>query len=596
MALMNLLRTATLICLLCLPATALAQLRAEVVASGLTNPLGFIPDPALGGVFYIVEQRGLVRVVQNGQLLPTPFIDLRGVVVSGGERGLLGMAFDPNAASGRVFFNFTNSSGHTVVARFQRFASNPFVAEPSTRFDLLWSTGERLIRQPFANHNGGHLAFGPDGFLYVALGDGGDGNDPQNNAQNPATLLGKILRIDVNVADSDANGFRVPADNPFLDGHPITALPEIWSFGWRNPWRFSFDDLGVGATGAFIAGDVGQNAREEVDYEPRGAGGRNYGWRILEGRLPTPGVPPTSPAYGPLTDPIYDYTHNDGRAVTGGFVYRGTQLPAAYRGRYFFADFVRSRVWSMGLAVNPVSGEAAAIDVIEHTAELGGSAALGGVASFGRDLQGELYLATFAGRVLRIASNIDVPNPPRDVRAAVTGTSVLISWNAPRDGAVPASYRLDGGSAPGLSDLGTAFASATQTSLFFTNLPPGTYYVRMHSVGTSGVSPPSNEIIITITGGGCAAPPPAPFGFAALVNGRTVRLVWALSDTPNGPSNFVLEAGSVSGGTDIGMFAIDGSLRSLTVDAPPGTFFLRLRSRNACGTSAASNEIMVTVF
>src|SRR6185503_1303338 len=173
-------------------------------------------------------QGGLIRTIQNGIVLPAPFLDVRAVIAAGGERGLLGMAFSPNLSSGRVFVNFTNTSGDTVVARFRRSTANPLVADPASRFDLQWPGGARFISQPFANHNGGHLAFGPDGYLYIGLGDGGSGNDPSNNAQNPNSLLGKMLRIDVNVPDGDAAGYRVPPDNPFLDGVPIAALGEIW--------------------------------------------------------------------------------------------------------------------------------------------------------------------------------------------------------------------------------------------------------------------------------------------------------------------------------------------------------------------------------
>jgi glucose/arabinose dehydrogenase len=185
---------------------AWAQLRTQVVVSGLTEPIGFVPDPMNAGVFFVVEQRGLVRVVQNGVLLPTPFLDLRPSVSAGGERGLLGFAFPPDAGTGRLFVNFTNNNGDTVVARFARSPANALVANPSSRFNLRWPDGNRFIAQPFANHNGGHLAFGPDGYLYIGLGDGGSGNDPQNNAQSPNTLLGKMLRIDVNVRLSRAAG------------------------------------------------------------------------------------------------------------------------------------------------------------------------------------------------------------------------------------------------------------------------------------------------------------------------------------------------------------------------------------------------------
>ena len=201
--------------------------------------------------------------------------------------------------------------------------------------------------QPFANHNGGHLAFGPDGFLYVGIGDGGSGDDPLNTAQRPDTLLGKLLRINVLVGDQDPEGYVVPGDNPFVDGVPIPALPEIWAFGLRNPWKFSFDDPALGGTGAMLIGDVGQNAYEEVDYQPPAAGGRNYGWRVFEGAHPYIASP--GPAYLPLVGPIAEYDHTVGHSITGGFVYRGYSLGAAYRGRYFYADFVTARVWSIAL-------------------------------------------------------------------------------------------------------------------------------------------------------------------------------------------------------------------------------------------------------
>jgi glucose/arabinose dehydrogenase len=398
---------------LCCPPVAQAQLRAERILSSSGTPVAFVVDPVVPGVAYVVHQEGFVEFTTDGSLHPSYFLDLRDVIGSGGERGLLGMAFPPDAAtSGHVFCNFTDVNGHTVVARFKRTFTVPYRVMPETRLDFRWSSGDRVIRQPFANHNGGHLAFGPDGYLYIGLGDGGNGNDPMNNAQDPRTLLGKMLRVDVNVADDDQNGFRVPADNPFLDGAPVVALPEIWSFGWRNPWRYSFDDIGEGATGALIVGDVGQNAREEIDYEPSGAGGRNYGWRLREGKINTPGVSQTALAYLPLTEPIHDYPRPEGFAVTGGYVYRGSALPVTYHGRYFFADYVTSRVWSLGLAVDPVTREATPTDLIEHTDELGGRGDLGRITSFGRDLAGELYLTTFSGQVLRIAPSAEVRNPP----------------------------------------------------------------------------------------------------------------------------------------------------------------------------------------
>jgi glucose/arabinose dehydrogenase len=381
-----------------------AQLRAVVVVEGLNLPLQVVQDPGDRSVQFIVEQGGRIRVLRDRTLLATPFLDLAPDVVSGGEQGLLGLAFPPDPSSDRFYVNFTNRSGDTVTARFRRMSGNRLVADPSSRLDLQWSTGERVIRQPFANHNGGNLAFGPDGCLYVGLGDGGSANDPGNRAQDGSTLLGKMLRIDVGVPDQDTRGFRVPPDNPFLGGRPVAALPETWAFGLRNPWRYSFDDPARGGTGALVIGDVGQNAFEEIDYEPRGRGGRNYGWRGREGAHANVSSPP---AYGPVTDPVFDYDHATGFSVIGGYVYRGQALGASYQGRYFFAD-LNGRVWSLALVVDPGTGEARAADRIEHTADLGGQAALGSITSFGLDADGELLLVTQSGgRVLQVV-------PPSD--------------------------------------------------------------------------------------------------------------------------------------------------------------------------------------
>jgi glucose/arabinose dehydrogenase len=400
----------TVVLLAAFDAGTAAQTRTRVYVSGFTLPLDFVQDPADPTVQFVVEQGGRIRVVRNGTLLGTDFLDLRSVVRSGGEQGLLGLAFPPNAATtGRFFVNFTNSAGHTVVARFRRSA-NPLVADPSSRFDLHWNgpSGPALIEQPFANHNGGHLAFGPDGFLYIGMGDGGSGNDPNHNAQNPSTLLGKMLRVDVSVADSHPIGYTVPSDNPFTAGG---ARAEIWSFGLRNPWRFTFDDVARGGTGALIIGDVGQGQWEEVDYEPRGRAGRNYGWRNREGAHDN--VTSLPPAFQPLIDPIHEYSHAVGGSITGGFVYRGTALGPNFRGRYFFADFISSRVWSLALTFDG-SGEAHASDVREHTGELGGAGELSNVASFGIDAEGELYIVSYGrGAILKIESLL---SPPTNLR------------------------------------------------------------------------------------------------------------------------------------------------------------------------------------
>jgi len=390
------------------PAHAAGQVRADVIASGLTQPVAFVQDPSSRSVQLIVQQDGHVRVLKDGVLQTQDFLDLSGTVLDSGEQGLLGLAFAPDyATSGRVFVDFVNLAGNTVIARFVRTANDPLRADPSTRFDLLWPTGQRFIVQPFANHNGGNLVFGPDGYLYIGMGDGGSGDDPFHNAQNPLSLLGKMLRIDVAVPATDVEGYDVPPTNPFV-GRP-GVFPEIWDLGVRNPWRWSFDNVTRGGTGALVIADVGQNAWEEIDYEPAAHGGRNYGWRNREGAHAYIGsLPPFST---PLIDPIFEYSHAVGHSITGGYVYRGSSLGSAYRGRYFYADFVDNRMWSVRLNVNAATGDATAGDVIEHTAALGAAAT--SVASFGEDADGELYLVSYAGRVYRLTGTASLPSSGR---------------------------------------------------------------------------------------------------------------------------------------------------------------------------------------
>jgi glucose/arabinose dehydrogenase len=385
-------------------------LRASVHASGLASPVAVVQDPLNGSIQFVVQQAGRIRVVQGGSVLGADFLNLTPEVGCCGERGLLGLAFPPDAASsGRFFVHFTNRDGNHVIARFRR-SSNPLVADSGSRFDLKWN-GSPIIVQPFANHNGGHLAFGPDGFLYIGLGDGGSSNDPGHRAQNPAELLGKMLRIDVNVPDADAAGYRVPSDNPFLTSGPAGTRPEIWAFGLRNPWRYSFDDPALGGTGALVIADVGQNAFEEIDYEPPRRGGRNYGWRNREGAHTN--ITTLPPAFQPLVDPVFEYGRSSGGSVTGGYVYRGRALGQAFYGRYFFGDYVSGRIWSIALSVGG-NGEAQASDLLEHTSELGGRIA---VSSFGVDAAGELFIANHeAGTILRVTGPPIAPPTPTGPR------------------------------------------------------------------------------------------------------------------------------------------------------------------------------------
>ena len=387
------------------PAAAQYQVKAQPYVSGLTQPVGFVQDPSNPAVQYVIQQGGRIRVIQNGVLLGTDFLDVSGLIACCGEQGLLGLAFPSNyATSGRFYINYTEKThGDTVVARYKRSA-NPLVADGGSEKRMIWQSGFDHIVQPYANHNGGHLAFGPDGYLYIGMGDGGSGGDPENHAQLlGGDALGKMLRIDVSsVPEADLRGYAVPPDNPMLGR--IGALPEIWDLGLRNPWQFSFDP----ATGALVIADVGQAAWEEIDYEPPARGGRNYGWSMREGahvgypNFPNGTLKPVAPIG--FTDPIFEYSHSFGQSITGGVVYRGANLGAAFTGRYFFADYVAGKVCSIQLTLDG-SGNAVASDFREHTADLGGAVTLGNISAFGIDASGEVYVVSYSkGIIFRISS------------------------------------------------------------------------------------------------------------------------------------------------------------------------------------------------
>jgi glucose/arabinose dehydrogenase len=281
------------------------------------------------GRIFVVEQAGRIRVLDNGVVLPTPFLDIASRVASVGEQGLLSVAFPPGYPAKRYFYvYYTPVPGdNTVVARYRVTADNNIADNTSETIVL-------RVPQPFGNHNGGQLAFGPDGYLYIGKGDGGGGGDPLNSGQRTDTLLGKILRIDV---ESGAATYAIPPDNPFVGTAGI--LPEIWALGLRNPWRFSFDR----GTGDLYIGDVGQGTFEEIDFQPAGDNvGRNYGWNIMEGAVCFLGG--CSPAG--LTLPVATYDHSQGCSVTGGVVYRGAALPAL-QGIYFYGDYCTGRVWGL---------------------------------------------------------------------------------------------------------------------------------------------------------------------------------------------------------------------------------------------------------
>jgi glucose/arabinose dehydrogenase len=331
------------------------------VTSGLSSPV-FLTQPVNDGRIFVVEQPGRIRIVRDGILQRSPFLDISSRVAFGGERGLLSVAFDPQYASNHFFYvDFTTQPNGDI--RIERFTStNADVADPAS--------SKLIITVPHSeqpNHNGGLLLFGPDGMLYAGLGDGGGGGDPFRNGQNPNALLASLLRLDVDHGDP----YAIPADNPFASG--VGGAREIWAKGLRNPWRYAFDP----PTGLLYIADVGQDAHEEVDVEPATAGGLNYGWNITEGLSC---YNATSCARTGLTAPILDYPHTSGAcSITGGYVYRGSAIPAIV-GHYFYSDycagFLRSFRDSNGAAVDSKDW----------------GLAMGNVTSFGVDIAGELYV------------------------------------------------------------------------------------------------------------------------------------------------------------------------------------------------------------
>jgi glucose/arabinose dehydrogenase len=350
------------------------KLAVELVVKGLDLPDGVTNAGDGSGRLFINEQAGKVRVITaGGALSPTPFVDLTSRIKSGGERGLLGLAFHPRFASNRrLFVDYTRArDGGTIVSELRASADGSRVDPSSERIIL-------FVPQPFANHNGGQLAFGPDGYLYIGLGDGGSGGDPYGNGQNRNVLLGKILRIDVDGPHAAGKAYGIPPDNPYAAGGfaPGEGRPEVWAYGLRNPWRFSFDRV----TGELYVGDVGQNAWEEIDRQPLDPpGGANYGWNLMEGNhCFQSGCDPTG-----LTMPIAEYSHQLGCSVTGGYVYRGT-AQAALRGMYIFGDYCSGRLFT-------VHSEDGAITT--------GTVAESGlnISSFGEDEAGELYLVDLSG-------------------------------------------------------------------------------------------------------------------------------------------------------------------------------------------------------
>lgn len=348
----------------------------QLVASGLARPVDLTAPPGDRSRLFVVEKTGYIRIVTVNAgvytLLPTPFLNIDSLVGSGGnEQGLLGLAFHPDYADNGYFYvNYTDNAGDTVVARYSVSAGDPNLANPASASIVL------TVDQPYSNHNGGQVQFGPDGYLYTGFGDGGSGGDPQDRAQNPGVLLGKMLRIDVD----GASPYAIPPSNPFVG--PGNPLDEIWALGLRNPWRFSFDRL----TGALWIGDVGQGNWEEVDLEPAGdPGGRNWGWRCKEGThiYDTSGNCPTDLSV--LDDPVYEYSHSQGCAISGGYVYRGSPN-SSYFGDYLFADYCA------GNQLRTLRANGSGWVRVDHVLAPPAGRALSRPTAFGQDALGNVYM------------------------------------------------------------------------------------------------------------------------------------------------------------------------------------------------------------
>ena len=399
---------------------SLLRMTSRRLVDSLERPVDIANAGDGSGRIFVVEKAGRIRIIADGKLLPRPFLDITDRVnASGNEQGLLGLSFHPQFKDNGFFFvNYSTSqtrgglkSGDTVVSRFT-IGSRTDQGDPASEKSIL------SISQPYANHNGGNLAFGPDGYLWIGTGDGGSGGDPQGNGQKLNTLLAKFLRIDV---DRTANGlpYAIPPDNPFVGR--TDARPEIWSYGWRNPWRYAFDQR----TGDLWVGDVGQNAWEEVDVELRGSpGGLNYGWNTMEGTHCF--RPAQNCDTAGLVLPVAEYNHSTGVSITGGEVYRGKAFPAL-DGLYFYADYGSKRLWAIGRA--PAGAGVAGGWRNAQVATL-----IGNPTTFGLDEDGEIYVAFDNGAIHALDVAGITPSPPASpssppptgsATAAPTATSTL---------------------------------------------------------------------------------------------------------------------------------------------------------------------------
>lgn len=533
---------------------------------------------------FVVEQAGRIYVFENNPntTVKKLFLNIVDSVSSGGEMGLLGLAFHPNYESNGYFYvNYTKSSPYrrTLISRFRVSSTNPDSADRSSATILM------EIAQPYSNHNGGQLAFGPDGYLYIALGDGGSGGDPQNNAQNRASLLGKLLRIDVDQTQGSLN-YAIPPDNPFKN-NTQGFKEEIYAYGLRNPWRFSFDFT----TGWLWCADVGQNALEEIDIVVNGG---NYGWRCYEGTQSYNLSGCSGTNYLP---PIWEYPRSEGYSVTGGYVYRGPNLPELF-GKYIYGDYGTRKIWALSYdGVNPPANQ--------FLLTCNSS-----ISSFGLDMNNELYVVGYNGIIYRFTPTAAIVAPSNLRFTYNSPTSITLNWNdnSTNETGFKIERKLGAGNFSLIDSVGANVTTYTDNSISDTGL----YYYRVYAFNSNASSGYSNTVgAITII-------PVELISFTAEVHNKSVKLQWSTATEKNN-RGFEIERKSLTPSLSnlsrpwrakaegegeplwIKIGFVEGKGTSSTVqnyffidnEIQSGKYFYRLKQIDFDGTSSYSGEVEV---
>ncbi|MBX2957646.1 MAG: PQQ-dependent sugar dehydrogenase [Cyclobacteriaceae bacterium] len=442
-----------------------------------TAPIELLTPPDQSKRLFLVQQNGIIKVLPNKKnLMPGDvknFLIIPSPLITGGERGLLGMAFHPDFESNGYFYvNYTRSGPLTsVISRFSVKTENPNEADPFSELILLTQS------QPFDNHNGGKLAFGTDGYLYISIGDGGSGGDPQNNAQNLTNLLGKILRIDVNASENGLP-YAIPSTNPFK-GNTNGYREEIFAYGLRNVWKFSVDQV----TGNIWAADVGQGAREEINLI---TGGKNYGWRLMEGTLCY--NPATNCNPGDLVLPIFEYPHqNNNRSITGGFVYRGVQIPE-WNGQYLYGDYISGRTWKLNYVNN--------IATNEFLLTSGGF-----ISSFGEDHNGEPYVLHYSagntGRIYRFFPS--APQAPSALMLQHNTTSNQLTWTDESNNELGFIIERSSATEIAFETMDTVTYNTTEYTDVVNNAEAYTYRVKAYNDGGESDYAYAENVVVSLS-------------------------------------------------------------------------------------------------